>query len=83
MKDDILSEACADVAWSGSPLRLRANTKLFVSANGLMTGHKKLAQGDEKAVVLAGVRSGLYTITREGKKAVVEPTTHEQQEELK
>lgn len=78
---NILDDICADVAWSGRPQRLRANLKGYISEAGTVVTNKKLAQGDDKAVVLAGVRMGLYVIERVGNKPVVTNTTPGEQEE--
>lgn len=78
----IIDEACEDVAWSGRPQRLRANLKGYVSEAGVVVTNKKLAQGDDKAVVLAGVRMGVFTIRRVGNKPVVESTAPDEQKEL-
>lgn len=78
----IIDDACADVAWSGKPQRLRANLKGYASEAGMVVIDKKLARGDDRAVVIAGVRMGVFTIRRVGNKPVVESTTPDEQEEL-
>ena len=54
-----------------------------VAGVGVMAVAPTLAQGDNKAVVLAGVRLGVYTVERIGKRPVVVQTTPEEQEDLK
>lgn len=54
-----------------------------VAGVGVMAVAPTLARGDDKAVVLAGVRLGVYTVERIGKRPVVVQTTPEEQEELK
>jgi hypothetical protein len=77
----ILDDVCADVAWSDKPQRLRANLKGYISEAGTVVTNKKLAEGDTKAIVLAGVRMGVYEIQRIGNKPVVVSTTPAEQED--
>lgn len=44
---------------------------------------RKLITPDSKSVMLAGVKAGYLTLRRVGNKVIAEPTTPQEQEELK
>lgn len=74
-----------DVAWGGvSPTqRLRQATLSFGSGVATTIANKSLTQDGTKSVVIAGVRAGVYSIERIGKRPVVVATTPEEQQDLK
>lgn len=54
-----------------------------VSLIALGAASKKLAAPDAQSVMLASVKTGHVTLRRVGNKVIAEPTTPEEQEELK
>lgn len=52
-----------------------------ITALGVVS--RKLITPDSKSVLIAGVKSGYFTLRRVGNKVIAEPTTPDEQEELK